>query len=115
MMETETLEEYKARIWARLTALSKMEFPQSRTYMKPDGTWAEREPVPGYMEEERLQQIWWQIMAYENWFNSCHNHLLISLRLDGLANQLKDQPEPMDIELLYRIAVSVYHNAPLCY
>lgn len=112
-MEAETLEEYKARIWARLKELSKMEFPQFRTCMKPDGTWAEREPVPEYIEEERLQQIWWQIMAYENWFNSCHNHLLISLRLNALANDLKDQPDPIDMALLHRIAHSVYCNAPI--
>ena len=114
MSEVIPLSEYKAVIWRRLQELSKMNFPQYRTYKNPDGSWTEREPVPEYIEQTRLCQIFHEIMAYENWFCCCHNRLLVSLRLEILANTQQDMPAPMDLNLLFRIAASVYRNAPVC-
>lgn len=109
----EPLESYKARIWAGLENLTEMAFPQFRSYRTPDGRWVDREPVSEYIEQDQLQKIWRQIMEYENWFNRCHNPLLISLRLDALHNDLKECPDSVDMALLHRIAISVYQNAPV--
>ena len=42
-----------------------------------------------------------------------HNHMMVSLRLWCIANDLQDEPEPMDVSLLSRIAISVYQNTSI--
>lgn len=114
MLEMIPLSVYKAQVWTRLEELSKLDIPQFRTYRNSDGTWTDREPVPEYIEREELCRICLEIRAYENWFSRCHNKLLISLRLNELCDELQEYPPQADRDLLYRIADSVYHNAPCC-
>jgi len=111
---SETLSAYKHKIWNRLAELSSWEFPQFRSYRNADGTRTEREPVPEYAEREELIKTWNEIMSYENWFTLRHNPLLISLALWQTANILREPPEPMDVELQARIAISVFRNTPVC-
>lgn len=107
MAENKTLAQEQEDIFNRLKELGKMEFPQYRTYQRPDGTWVDREPVPEYLEQKELIRRWWEIQKVEQYFHMEHNQMLISLRLWCIANSLKDEPEPMDIPLLARIAMSV--------
>lgn len=107
MAEHKTLAQEMEDIFGRLKELDKLNFPQYRTYQRPDGTWVDREPVPEYLEREELIRRWQEIQKIERYFHTEHNGLLISLRLWCIANSLKDEPEPMDIPLLLRIATSV--------
>lgn len=113
MSEQKSLFQYQEEILARLKELAKMDFPQYRTYKRPDGTWVDREPVPEYLEQEKLTRIWREIQEFENWFHLCHNHLLVSLRLWQIADNLQEVPPPIDLELQWRIAYSVYTNSPV--
>lgn len=107
MAENKTLAQEQEDIFNRLKELGKMEFPQYRTYQRPDGTWVDREPVPEYLEQKELIRRWWEIQKVEQYFHMEHNQLMISLRLWCIANSLKDEAEPMDIPLLSRIAMTV--------
>lgn len=107
MAEHKTLAQEMEDIFDRLNELGKLDFPQYRSYRRPDGTWADREPVPEYLEQEELIRRWQEIQKIERYFHSEHNGLLISLRLWCVANDLADDPAPMDIPLLYRIAATV--------
>lgn len=100
------------RILARLKELGRMDFPQYRSYRRPDGTWVDREAVPEYQEQEKLIQQWRQLQALERRLAPHPSHLLVSLRLEQLYNSLLDEPQPMDPTLLWNIAVSVSRNAP---
>lgn len=107
MAENKTLAQEQEDIFDRLKELGKLDFPQYRTYQRPDGTWVDREPVPEYLEQEALIRRWRELQRIEQYFHREHNHLLVSLRLRCIANSLKDEPEPMDIPLLTRIAMMV--------
>lgn len=107
MAENKTLAQEQEDIFNRLKELGKMEFPQYRTYQRPDGTWVDREPVPEYLEQKELIRRWWEIQKIAQYFHMEHNQLLITLRLRRIANSLKDEPEQMDIPLLSRIAMTV--------
>ena len=107
MAENKTLAQEQEDIFDRLKELGKLDFPQYRTYQRPDGTWVDREPVPEYLEQEALIRRWRELQRIEQYFHMEHNHLLIALRLRCIANSLKDEPEPMDIPLLTRIATTV--------
>lgn len=107
MTEHKTLAQEREDIFDRLKELSKMHFPRYRTYRRPDGTWVDREPVPEYLEQETLIRRWQELQRIEQYFHMEHNSLLISFRLQYIANSLKDEPEPMDIPLLTRIATTV--------
>lgn len=107
MAENKTLAQEQEDIFARLKELGKLDFPQYCTYQRPDGTWVDREPVPAYLEQEDLIRSWRELQKIEQYFHMEHNHLLIDLRLWCIANGLKDEPEPMDIPLLFRIATTV--------
>lgn len=100
------------RILARLKELGRNDFPQYRSYRRPDGTWVDREAVPEYQEQEKLIQQWRQLQALERRLAPHPSHLLVSLRLEQLYNSLLDEPQPMDPTLLWHIAVSVSRNAP---
>ena len=50
MAEHKTLAQEMEDIFDRLKELDKLNFPQYRTYQRPDGTWVDREPVPEYLE-----------------------------------------------------------------
>lgn len=107
MADHKTLAQEREDILNRLKELSGQDFPQYRTYRRPDGTWVDREPVPEHQEQEELIRRWREIRKIEQYFHKEHNELLISLRLWCIANGLKDKPEPMDIPLLFRIAAAV--------
>ncbi len=100
------------RILARLKALSQMDIPQYRSYRRPDGSWADREPVPEYREQEELIRRWHELHALELALAPHPGRLLTSLRLEQLHNSLLDEPQPMDPALLWRIAASVSRNTP---
>lgn len=107
MAEHKTLAQEMEDIFCRLKELDELNFPQYRTYQRPDGTWVDREPVPEYLEQEELIRRWQEIQKIERYFHTEHNGLLISLRLWCIANSLKDEPEPMNVPLLARIAATV--------
>ncbi|RKI66727.1 hypothetical protein D7V91_11525 [bacterium 1xD42-67] len=107
MIERKTLAQEMEDILNRLKELSKLDFPKYRTYKRPDGTWVDREPVPEYLEQEELIRRWQELQAVEQYFHREHNQLLIGLQLWCLANDLADEPKPMDIPLLVRIATTV--------
>ena len=107
MAEHKTLAQEREAIFDRLKELAKLDFPQYRTYQHPDSAWADREPVPEYLEQEGLIRRWRELQRIERYFHMEHNQLLIDLRLWCIANGLKDEPEPMDIPLLARIATTV--------
>lgn len=113
MAEHKTLAQTMEDIFDRLKELDKLNFPQYRSYRRPDGTWVDREPVPEYLEQEELIRRWQEIQEIERYFHTAHNHLMISLRLWCIANGLQDEPEPMDVPLLSRIATSVYQNTAI--
>lgn len=100
------------RILARLKELGRMDFPQYRSYRRPDGTWVDREAVPEYQEQKKLIQQWRQLQALERRLAPHPSRPLVSLRLEQLYNSLLDEPQPMDPTLLWHIAVSVSRNAP---
>ena len=107
MAENKTLAQEQEDILDRLKELGKLDFPQYRTYQRPDGTWVDREPVLEYLEQEALINRWRELQRIEQYFHMEHNHLLIDLRLWCIANSLQDEPEPMDIPLLTHIATTV--------
>ena len=107
MAEHKTLAQEMEDIFDRLKELDKLDFPQYRSYQRPDGTWVDREPIPEYLEQEELIRRWWEIKKIEQYFHREHNGLLISLRLWCITNNLKDDPEPMNVPLLARIATTV--------
>lgn len=113
MAECKTMAQEMEDILARLRELEQLDFPQYRTYQRADGTWADREPVPEYLEQKELISRWQEIHAFEQYFHTAHNQLMISLRLWCIANDLRDEPEPMDVPLLARIAKSVYQNTSI--
>ena len=75
--------------------------------------WVDREPVPEYLEQKELIRRWEELRLIEQYFHTAHNHLMVSLRLWCIANDLQDEPEPMDVSLLSRIAISVYQNTSI--
>lgn len=107
MAEHKTLAQEMEDILGRLQELDKLDFPQYRSYQRPDGTWVDREPVPEYLEQEKLIRRWQEIQKIEQYFHMEHNELLVSHRLWCIANNLKDDPEPMNVPLLARIATTV--------
>lgn len=107
MAEEKTLAQEMEDIFDRLKELDKLDFPQYRSYQRPDGTWVDREPIPEYLEREKLIRRWQEIQKIERYFHSEHNDLLISFRLWRIANDLSDNPEPMNIPLMLRIVTSV--------
>ena len=107
MAEHKTLAQEMEDILGRLRELDKLDIPQYRSYQGPDGTWVDREPVPEYLEQEELIRRLRELQEIERYFHGEHNSLLIGLRLWRLANDLQDEPEPMDIPLLFRIATTV--------
>ena len=113
MAEFKTMAQEMEDILARLRELEQLDFPQYRTYQRADGTWVDREPVPEYLEQKELISRWQEIHAFEQYFHTAHNPLMISLRLWCIANDLRDEPEPMDVPLLARIAKSVYQNTSI--
>ncbi len=100
------------RILARLTALSQMDIPQYRSYRRPDGSWADREPVPEYREREELIRRWHELHALELALAPHPSRLLTSLRLERLHNSLLDDPLPMERAVRGRFAASVSRNPP---
>ena len=110
MTESSTMAQEMESILARLRELEKLDFPQYRSYRRPDGVWVDREPVPEYLEQEELIRRWRELQEIERYFCSGHNPLLISLRLRCISNNLADEPAALDIPLLIRIALSVYRN-----
>ena len=58
MAENKTLAQEQEDILDRLKELGKLDFPQYRTYQRPDGTWVDREPVLEYLEQEELPLLW---------------------------------------------------------
>lgn len=110
MAECKTMAQEMEDILARLRELEQLDFPQYRTYRRADGTWVEREPAAEYLEQKELISRWQEIHAFEQYFHTAHNPLMISLRLWCITNNLLDEPEPMDVSLLARIAQSVYQN-----
>lgn len=113
MAECKTMAQEMEDILARLRELEQLDFPQYRTYRRADGTWVDRELVPEYLEQKELISRWQEIHAFEQYFNTAHNPLMISLRLWCIANDLQDEPEPMDVPLLAWIAKSVYQNTSI--
>ena len=75
--------------------------------------WVDREPVPEYLEQKELIRRWEELRLIEQHFHTAHNHMMVSLRLWCIANDLQDEPEPMDVSLLSRIAISVYQNTSI--
>ena len=113
MAEFKTMAQEMEDILARLRELEQLDFPQYRTYQRADGTWVDREPVSEYLEQKELISRWQEIHAFEQYFHTAHNPLMISLRLQCIANDLRDEPDPMDVPLLARIAKSVYRNTSI--
>lgn len=111
MTGSNTMAQEMERIFARLRELGKSDFPHCRSYRRPDGTWADREPTQEYLEQEELIRKWRELQKIGRYFHAEHNPLLISLRLNCIADSLVDDPAVMDIPLLTRIALSVYRNA----
>lgn len=95
------------RILARLRELDTMDFPQYRSYRRADGVEVDREPVPEYLEQEKLIRRWWELRKIEQYFHMEHNYLLIDLRLWCIGC---NPEQPMDVFLQQRIAISVYRN-----
>ena len=112
MAEQLTLEQEMTAICARLSALIAMDYPHYRTYQKPDGTWVEREPTPEHQEEESLIRRFWTLHAVRQALECPVNPLMVSIRLQSLTDGLADMTPPLDLRLLWRIAQSVYYNAP---
>lgn len=108
--QVRTMADEMNAILSRLQELDKMDFPRFRTYKKPDGTWVDRELVPEYLEQAELTRKVGEILDLERYFHREHNPLLVSLRLECLANT---EGHPMDVPLLARIARAVYSNSPV--
>lgn len=110
MTEQNTIDQEAERILSRLKELGQLDFPQYRSYRRPDGIWVDREPVPEYLEQQALIGRWRELHAVQRALEQHHDPLLISLRLWVIANSLSEAPAAMDIPLLSRIAVSVDQN-----
>jgi len=108
-----TMAQEAERILERLKELEQLDFPQYRSYRRSDGTWADREPVPEYLEQQELIRRWRELHALQQALEQCRNPLLISLHLWSIANSLSEAPAAMDIPLLSRIAISVYQNTAI--
>lgn len=113
MAECKTMAQEMEDIFARLRELGQLDFPQYRSYQRAEGSWVDREPVLEYLEQKALLSRWREIHAFEQYFHTAHNPLMVSLRLWCIANDLLDEPEPMDVPLLSRIAQSVYQNTSI--
>lgn len=105
-----TMAQEAERILERLKELEQLDFPRYRSFRRSDGTWANREPVPEYLEQQELIQRWGELHALQQALEQHQNPLLISLHLWSVANSLSEAPAAMDIPLLSRIAISVYQN-----
>lgn len=86
MAECKTMAQEMEDILAHLRELEQLDFPQCRTYQHADGTWVDREPVSEYLEQKKLISRWQEIHAFERYFHTAHNPLMISLRLWCIAN-----------------------------
>lgn len=113
MAKCKTMAQEMEDILIRLRELDQLDFPQYRSYKREDGIWVDREPVPEYLEQTELIRRWEELRLIEQYFHTAHNHLMVSLRLWCIANDLQDEPEPMDVSLLSRIAISVYQNTSI--
>ena len=98
-------------IMARLTELNKMDYPHKRSHYASDGQLI-TEDVLEYLEEKKLLARWNNLRDYDRALSSekCKNGLLVSLRLDLLAESLKGRS--YDPTTAARIAISVYRNSP---
>jgi hypothetical protein len=113
MTKCKTMAQEMKDILIRLRELDQLDFPQYRSYKREDGIWVDRELVPEYLEQKELIRRWEELRLIEQYFHTAHNHLMVSLRLWCIANDLQDEPEPMDVSLLSRIAISVYQNTSI--
>ena len=113
MAEFKTMAQEMEDILARLRELEQLNFPQYRTCQRADGTWADCEPVSEYLEQKELLSRWQELHVFEQYFHIAHNSMMISLHLWCIANDLLNEPEPMDVPLLARIAKSVYQNTSI--
>ena len=113
MAKCKTMAQEMEDILIRLRELDQLDFPQYRSYKHEDGSWVDREPVPEYLEQKELIRRWEELRLIEQYFHTAHNHMMVSLRLWCIANDLQDEPEPMDVSLLSRIAISVYQNTSI--
>ena len=113
MTKCKTMAQEMKDILIRLRELDQLDFPQYRSYKREDGIWVDRELVPEYLEQTELIRRWEELRLIEQYFHTAHNHLMVSLRLWCIANDLQDEPEPMDVSLLSRIAISVYQNTSI--
>lgn len=110
MPERKTMVEEMEEISARLRELSGLHYPHYRTFQRPDGTWVERQPTPEHMEEEELIRRFWELDAVRRAMEPHRNPLMISLHLQMLSDNLKGVKPPTDLEILMKIAQSVYSN-----
>ena len=51
MAKCKTMAQEMEDILIRLRELDQLDFPQYRSYKREDGSWADREPVPKYLEQ----------------------------------------------------------------
>lgn len=113
MTKCKTMAQEMKDILIRLRELDQLDFPQYQSYKREDGIWVDRELVPEYLEQKELIRRWEKLRLIEQYFHTAHNHMMVSLRLWCIANDLQDEPEPMDVSLLSRIAISVYQNTSI--
>lgn len=108
--EQTTMAQDMEQLLVRLRELGKIDFPQYRSYRREDGTEVDHSPTPEHLERAELIRRWWELREIEQYFHMEHNHLLISLRLQGIAHKSEDL---IDFPLQWRIATSVYRNTGL--
>lgn len=112
MAEKKTLAAEMAAVCSRLKELSAMDFPRCRTFRQADGTWAEQQPTPEFLEEMALIRRFRELDSVRKALEPHANPLVISLRLQTLSDNLAGVPLVADRRLLWRIAQSVSYNAP---
>lgn len=97
-------------IWNRIGVLSRTQYPHYRTHYLPDGSFVTEE-VPEYLEQQSLIARWNSLHRYEEALagTKCKNELLVSIKLDLLADGLAG--EKYDPAVAHRIAISVYKNS----